>query len=181
MRRLRDEPGIFWHGSPSGDLRGSHYGLHLGSYDAAEAALNARIGAPNEGFWDGGRRYGETMIKPWGAGFLADEELKAPRLPTGLATYSDRTPIPLDVYPSIHPYRLVGPMSNASFRPYEDFKANGYMSAAIKRGNPRRGMYYINRGEDDGSLSIVVPRGQGFVEPVEFRRGGLALYRDYCA
>lgn len=38
----------FWHGSPSGDLRGSKNGLHIGTYEAAKQALEARIGIPVE-------------------------------------------------------------------------------------------------------------------------------------
>lgn len=34
-----DGPNGMWHGSPSGDLRGGHYGLHVGSYSAAKEVL----------------------------------------------------------------------------------------------------------------------------------------------
>jgi len=62
MAKYKADPKVFWHGSPSGDLRGSAYGLHVGSFAAAEQALNARIGVPAEGSWDGTREYGKTLL-----------------------------------------------------------------------------------------------------------------------
>src|SRR5271157_5590442 len=57
--RKKSPPGEFWHGSPTGDLRGGISGLHLGSREAAETALRARIGWPADGTpWDGTREYG---------------------------------------------------------------------------------------------------------------------------
>lgn len=61
--------------------------------------------------------------------------------------------------PNITAYDIVGPMSNTPHSPHEDFKANGYMSAQIKKGTARRGYYYKNEGEDVGSISAVVPPG----------------------
>jgi 8-oxo-dGTP pyrophosphatase MutT (NUDIX family)/GNAT superfamily N-acetyltransferase len=57
------EAGVFWHGSPSGDLKGSFNGLHVGTEEAARQALHARIGEPAEGRWDGTREYGKTLLK----------------------------------------------------------------------------------------------------------------------
>ena len=48
-------------------------------------------------------------------------------------------------------------MTNNSYQPHEDFKANGYMRAALKRGHAKRGYYYKNIAEDTGSISAVVP------------------------
>ena len=50
-------------------------------------------------------------------------------------------------------------MTNTNTSPYPDFKANGYMSATIKKGNAKRGFYYRNESEDYGSISVVVPNG----------------------
>jgi len=48
---------VYFHSSPNGDLRGSFYGLHIGSYEAAKEAIEARIGVPARGEWDGSREY----------------------------------------------------------------------------------------------------------------------------
>ena len=55
-------PKVWYHGSVSGDLRGGRTGLHLGTYEAATQALEARIGVPAEGEWDGKREYGKTKL-----------------------------------------------------------------------------------------------------------------------
>ncbi len=52
-----------WHrGSATGDLRGGKTGLHLGTFKAAKQALEATIGIPVEGEWDGHREYGKTLL-----------------------------------------------------------------------------------------------------------------------
>jgi hypothetical protein len=61
--------------------------------------------------------------------------------------------------PAIRKYRILCPMTNTNTSPYPDFKANGYMSATIKKGNAKRGFYYRNESEDYGSISVVVPNG----------------------
>lgn len=78
-------------------------------------------------------------------------------LPTGKATYSDGTNVPLSSRPNIVPVRIVGEMTNTPRTPHEDFKANGLMAGQIKRGTAKRGYYYENAGEDSGSISAVVP------------------------
>jgi hypothetical protein len=73
------------------------------------------------------------------------------------AKFSNGEIVSLKYKPSIKPYRIKGEMSNYKKRPYEDFKANGYMVAAKKRGNVKRGFFYENVVEDTGSISAVVP------------------------
>lgn len=154
---------VWWHGSPNGKPKDTGYGIHLGTFKAAEQALNARIGVPVEGYWDGTRKYGETLLagknklgKYQCTGYNCD----APEddyYPDGSAAYSDGTKISLDSYPAILPYKLIGKMSNNRLSAYDDFKANGYIKAAFKRGIPKTGFYYKNVAEDAGSISIVVP------------------------
>jgi hypothetical protein len=169
-RMSRDEfaqqPGTMWHGSPAGTQGlnvGSHSGLHVGSQEAARQALNARIGTPAQGDWDGTREYGQTHLVPgsrtgYGAQFHRNGWGEEPRLPEpGRAKYSDQTPVPLDAKPDIFPVRIVGPMTNTPHNPHEDFRANGLMAGQLKRGTAKRGYYYTNIGEDEGSISAVVP------------------------
>jgi GNAT superfamily N-acetyltransferase len=164
---------VWWHGTPSGDMRGGAYGLHIGSREAARQALTARIGHPAEGEWDGTRKYGETLlagkrtlhergIYPTGYSVDAPGE---DHYPTGKATYGSQEPIPPHSKPDIFPVRITGEMSNTEQNPHPDFKANGYMKAQLKRGTARRGYYYTNEGEDEGSVSAVVP-GPEHVERV---------------
>ena len=163
-----DGPAGMWHGTPSGDLCGGHYGLHIGTYSAAQEALNARIGRPADGRpWDGTRIYGETPLAGYSSGYGAGATPE-PRLPSGKAAYSDGTPVAMDSRPNILPVRIVGPMTNTPQTPHPDWKANGYMKAQIGRGRARRGYYYPNEGEGvsvgpDGkihySVSAVVPNG----------------------
>jgi ParB-like chromosome segregation protein Spo0J len=166
----KSTPDVFWHGSPSGDLRGSAVGLHIGTYDAAKQALNARIGIPAEGEWDGTREYGKTLlagqktlkeIDPRGynvTGFNTDAPVED-YYPSGKAEYGDQSPIPITVKPDIFPVRIKGKMSNTKTTPHKDFRANGYMSAQLKKGVAKSGYYYENVGEDAGSVSAVLPNG----------------------
>lgn len=160
IEELRNDPTVFWHGSPSGDLRGGHYGLHLGTYEAAKQALEARIGTPLEGEWDGTREYGQTMLGPHETGYEIGDK---PHLPSGKAVYSDSTPVAMNSRPNIVPFRIVGKMSNTARTAHPDFKANGYMKAAKKKGTAKSGYFYTNEGEDAGSISIVVPGGEHLV------------------
>ena len=170
-----DEPGIYWHGSASGDLRGGSAGLHLGTREAATQALNARIGVPASGEWNGMREYGKTKlagqrtlrkIDPRGYNITGhnvgapEEDYFPHEHPSGSRhRYANGEEMPHTVKPSIRPYRIVGSMSNTPQNPHEDFRANGYMRAALKKGNARRGYYYRNVGEHAGSISAVVPNG----------------------
>jgi len=171
--------GVFWHGTPSGDLRGGQYGLHVGTYQAASEALEARIGRRADGKpWDGTQAYGDTPLDqdrhshrwhPDTRTWTHEVTRMPPALPTGRATYGDGTPVPLDARPSVVPVRIVGPMSNTPNNPHPDWKANGYMHAQLTRGRARRGYYYTNEGEGVAtdpltgnikySISAVVPNG----------------------
>lgn len=165
---------IYWHGTPSGDLRGGDYGLHVGTREAARQALTANIGHPVEGDWDGTREYGKTLlagkrtlrergIYPTGYSMNAPEE---DHYPNGKGTYGNgKTPVPMHMKPDLFPVRIVGEMSNTPWWPHDDAKANGLMKGNLKRGTARRGYYYTNVGEDSGSVSAVLP-GPGHVERV---------------
>ena len=171
---------VYYHGSVSGDLRGGNTGLHLGTRLAAKQALEARIGVPAEGEWDGTREYGKTLLA--GKIKLQDIEKKEGRYVItgmncsapdedyyplgGILCYPDGNAVPLSVKPSIKPYRLATEMSNTRRTPHPDFKANGYMAAQKKKGTARRGYYYTNEGEDSGSISVTVPNGTHIV-PVD--------------
>jgi 8-oxo-dGTP pyrophosphatase MutT (NUDIX family)/mRNA-degrading endonuclease RelE of RelBE toxin-antitoxin system len=160
----------YWHGSPSGDFSDTA-GIHVGTKQAATEALCARIGWPVGGTWDGTREYGKTLLMgnktmrerglyPTGYNYKRSHQDKdADFYADGTATYGDGSRIPLSVKPDIFEVEIVGEMTNTSAQPYDDFKANSYMSGAIKRGTPRKGYYYTNVGEDSGSISAVVPPG----------------------
>jgi hypothetical protein len=154
-------PRQFFHGTPSGDLRGGHYGLHVGTERAAADALNARIGTPAEGSWDGTRIYEKTLLRgphAWSPGqgeFRTGED----HYPRGAPKYSDGSPMAMDSIPEIIPVRLTGEMTNTPQNPHPDYHANGYMTAQKKMGRARRGYYYTNVSEDEGSISAVVPDG----------------------
>ena len=160
---------VWWHGSASGDLRGGRTGLHLGTEQAAIDALEARIGIPADGQgWTGNREYGKTLlagkhsmaqmgIYPTGINCDAPDDDYYPTQPV---EYPDGSIMPMTVRPAVRPYRIIGPMTNNIHSPHADFKANGYMAAQIKRyGRGKRGYYYTNVGEDEGSISAVVPDG----------------------
>lgn len=151
---------VYYHGTPDertwDQPHGAAYGLHVGSEEAARQALNARIGRPLEGDWDGTREYGKTLLSPYQR---TGEEgnLEAPRYPSGRATYSTGHPVPMDARPSIFPVRITGPMTNHPAIPMDDAHANGRMKGQITRGQARSGYFYRNAGEDEGSISAVVP------------------------
>jgi len=151
---------IFYHGTPDertwDQPHGQAYGLHVGTEESARQALNARIGTPLEGDWDGTREYGKTLLKPYTV-TGAERELEAPRYPSGRATYSTGHQVPMDARPGIFPVRITGPMTNHPAIPMDDAHANGRMRAQITRGQARRGYFYRNDGEDYGSISAVVP------------------------
>ena len=156
----------YWHGTPSGDLRGGPSGLHIGTKQAATEALEARIGIPADGRgWDGTREYGKTLL--CGKNTLKQRKI----FPTGFncdIPDNDFYPIEslkhtpylsLSMKPAVKKYKLLCPMTNTNMSPHGDWKANGYMSASLKRGNAKRGFYYKNDSEDYGSISVVVPNG----------------------
>ena len=183
--RADENDDVWWHGSGSGDLRGGKTGLHLGTRAAAEDALNARIGIPVEGSWDGTREYGKTKLagkntilkrNPYDlSGHNAtapDEDYFPHEHPDGMPAVSGQH-IPMEPHwkPNIAGYRIKGVMTNTVRTPHGDWKANGYMKGALKRGNAKRGYFYRNEGEDAGSISAVVPSG-AHVEPLKRAAGG---------
>lgn len=172
---MESEPTVWYHGSASGDLRGGKNGLHLGTRLAAKQALEARIGIPASGEWDGTREYGKTKLAGKNTLHKMDPEgynvtghnchapehdyypHEHPKKP--IHKYPNGDDMPETVKPSINAYHITGPMTNSTNNPHADFKANGYMQAALKRGNAKRGYYYKNDAEDAGSISAVVPNG----------------------
>ena len=168
---------VYWHGSPSGNLKGGISGLHLGTKQAAIEALEARIGVRADGKnWDGTKEYGKTLL----AGVKTLKKLR--KSETGFncfvpnddfyltdlsnedldkldVKYSDGNKIPFTVKPNLEAFKIIGHMSNTRWTPHQDFKANGYMKAQMRKGNPKSGYYYTNVSEDEGSISIVVPNG----------------------
>lgn len=164
----------FWHGSPSGELKGSSSGIHIGTYQAAKEALGARIGYRADGKdWDGSQAYGDTLLAGtktlksrglYPTGFNAGVERKGIEgdfvvtdYPDIIPKYSGGEPISKQSKPNLFKVKIVGPMSNTPATAYDDFKANGYMKASIKRGNAKNGFFYNNVSEDAGSISAVVP------------------------
>lgn len=167
----KPHPGAMYHGSFSGDLRGGSSGLHLGTHEAARQALTARIGHPVEGHWDGTREYGKTKlagkktmnergISITGRNCRAPEHDHYPHEhPEGHLKYADGSKADYSSKPNIKAYHIIGKMSNHHHAPMDDFKANGIMKGMLKRGKARHGYYYRNVGEDEGSVSAVVPNG----------------------
>ena len=171
---------IWYHGSPSGELGKGVGGIHLGTYQAAKEALEARIGIPVEGEWDGTREYSETLLKGQGSlgkfqktGFncqapqndyypferLGSDEIDSDEL---WPHYSTGEPITPDLRPSIVAYKIVGPMYNDPWEPVGDEEAN----LEIREGPTHYvGYYYQNIGEDAGSISAVVPSAD-FLEKI---------------
>jgi hypothetical protein len=167
---------VFYHGSADKNLIGKN-GIHVGSHKAAKQALNARIGIPADGAeWDGTREYGKTLLAgkktleskdfkkkideeypECGFNCSAPEEDYYPGDREKKATYSDHSEVPMSSKPIIFPVRIVGKMSNSQQNPHGDNMANGLMSRSLKSGKAKSGFYYVNIGEDSGSVSAVVP------------------------
>lgn len=161
---------LWWHGSPSGDLRGGPYGLHLGTKKSATDALNARVGYPVEGEWDGTREYGSTKLagqrtmksrglRPTGHNYHAPEhDYYAHEHPKGFPRFMSSSVNVLPTHkPEVKSYHLTGSMSNRPDNPHSDTKANGFMMRQLYQGNAKKGYYYKNKYEDEGSVSVVVP------------------------
>jgi len=79
-------------------------------------------------------------------------------------TISNGEIISLDSHPNIISYYIVGQMSNSTYSPTSDQRANAMMKSFKKRDMARRGYYYINDGEDPGSVSAVVPYAKWLVQ-----------------
>jgi hypothetical protein len=164
----------FYHGSTSKSLDGKR-GIHIGTKLAATQALQARIGVPAEGEWDGTREYGKTKLA--GKKTLAKfDETKGYYVSTGYNVgsdvpeddyypqdrqnkpyYSDGTEINMHSKPIVFPVDIIGTMNNTKYTPKTDTMANSLIMRGIKKGNAKNGFYYINDGEDAGSISAVVP------------------------
>ena len=164
----------FYHGSTDKNLEGRN-GIHIGTKLAATQALEARIGVPSEGEWDGTREYGKTLLAGkkrlreieqergyyvttgYNSGRDIPEEDYYPIERKERAVYSDRTPISFSSKPIIFPVQIIGRMTNSPNNPHSDDKANSMMIRNLKMGNAKSGYFYTNIGEDEGSISAVVP------------------------
>ena len=164
----------FYHGSTDKNLSGKN-GIHVGSKLAATQALQARIGVPAEGDWDGTREYGKTKMAGkktldrrekelgyyiktgYNAGSSVPEEDYYPEERETKAKYSDGSVIDMSSKPIIFPVKIKGPMNNTPRNPKTDMAANSLMMRGLRKGNAKNGYYYINDGEDAGSISAVVP------------------------
>lgn len=177
IRRVLQEgdEGVFYHGSTDRRFQGKK-GIHVGTYLAAKQALEARIGVPAHGEWDGKREYGKTLLagrsnmklrekfgvycqSGYNCGNDVPDEDYYPIDRKERATYSDGSVVPMDCHPIIFPVRIVGPMTNNIWHPLTDAQANSIMGKYLRMGKARRGYYYRNEGEDTGSISAVVPDG----------------------
>ncbi len=173
---------VFWHGSPSGKLVTGYTGIHIGSYRAAKEALEARIGLPASGEWDGTREYGKTLlagkdrlfeIDPKGYNvtgqniYAPDEDYYISQVKMK-PKYSDLELVSEICKPVIFEVKIVGKMYNTPRRPMDDEKANYLMRNQLKKLRDAHGYYYINDAEDAGSLSAVVPDAE-FLEPLNFK------------
>ena len=163
---------LFYHGSTSKNLVGTR-GIHVGTKLAATQALQSRIGVPSENEWDGTREYGKTLLAgkkrlqelekqkgyflTTGFNVHVPEDDYYPTQKTEKANYSDGTPISLDSKPIVFAVKIIGKMTNSRFNPHSDSKANSMIIANLKKGNSKSGYYYVNEGEDEGSISAVVP------------------------
>jgi len=173
---LEGKPDVYWHGTPSGDMRGGTHGLHIGTRLAAKEALEARIGVPVSGEWDGTREYGKTLLagkktlrkmgesgKFLETGYNSGKDVPEadyyPPQRKERANYSDASLVSMDAKPDVFPVKIKGQMSNSPKSPHRDFSAGGRMAGLLKKGNAKSGYYYENVGEDAGSISAVVPSG----------------------
>jgi hypothetical protein len=165
----------FYHGSTDKNLSGKN-GIHVGSKLAATQALESRIGVPAQGEWDGTKEYGKTLLAGkktlqrldkergyyvttgFNAGSDVPEEDYLPTQRKERAEYSDGTKIPMESKPIIFPVKIVGQMNNTpNWGLKTDVMANSLMMRGLRKGNVKNGFYYINDGEDEGSISAVVP------------------------
>jgi len=191
-QRMVDErlaaSGAYWHGTPSGDLRGGRSGLHVGTKQAATEALEARIGIPADGKgWDGTREYGKTLLagrdrvrsgefgKYRDTGYNAKSPAED-HYPTEMPTVGKGVPVDPTWKPWVRPVLVVSDMSNTPRSPMSDAKANATMAGMLKRGSARRGYFYTNDGEDAGSVSAVLPNGDSvrvkLADPVTYDDSG---------
>ena len=166
----------FYHGSTDKNFSGKR-GIHIGSKKAATQALESRIGVPSEGEWDGTRLYGKTklagkkrleeigkergysLVTGYNAGRDVPDEDYYPPEREERAKYSDGKEISFFSKPIVFPVKIVGPMNNTQRDPKKDTMANSLMIRQLKKNQAKHGYYYENEGEDEGSISAVVPNG----------------------
>jgi hypothetical protein len=186
--RASEKSDIWWHGSPSGDLRGGTSGLHLGTKEAALDALRARIGVPADGsMWDGTKSYGSTLLagkntlNKMGKYLITGHNVNAPdedyyphQHPRWFPTVGAGVPVDPEWRPFLKPFKIVGPMTNSPYSPHGDGRANSMMKASLTKGNAKNGYYYTNDAEDSGSISAVVPNGSHVVPLGEEPKQGYA-------
>lgn len=168
---------LFYHGATDKYLSGKN-GIHIGTKLAATQALQAKIGVPAEGEWDGRREYGKTLLAGkkklkemnyvtgydpiinFNATSDVPEEDYYPSQREKKATYfSSSRIIPLDSKPIVFRVIITGEMANTYANPYTDAVANELIYRNLKLGNAKKGYYYTNIWEDEGSISAVVPDG----------------------
>lgn len=165
---------LWWHGSTDKNLAGKK-GIHVGTKTAATQALEARIGVPAKGEWDGTKEYGKTLLAGskrlqeisrekgysvttgYNIGHDIPEEEYYPTDRKYRARYSDNTFVPFNSKPIIFQVSIVGRMTNTPNNPHSDERANSMILRNLKMGNAKSGYYYTNIGEDEGSISAVVP------------------------
>ena len=172
--RVPVQPGLWYHGSPLGEPGVGP--IHVGTRLAAAQALEARIGIPADGKgWNGDREYGKTLLagddtlsklaaQKYNGGYPRSgyqargvpkedyypQDRKNERATMGSS--KDGPPVPFDARPAVRAYEIAGNMSNNTYHPTTDARANG-MAGRLKN----QGTYYKNIGEDSGSVSAVVP------------------------
>ena len=110
---------IFYHGAVCNVLNNKH--IHLGTYEAAKQALEARIGVPAFGIWDGTRVYKNTLLKGknniddlcytgYNCGPDVPEENYLPTDRKELPKYADGSFINPDCKPIIIKVKIIGKM-----------------------------------------------------------------------
>lgn len=167
----------FWHSSPDGDLRGGDVGLHLGTKEAARQALHARIGFRADGKdWDGTQRYGDTLLmgkkripEVWGpyavTGYNAMDAPDEDHYPTGDASYGARgQKVPMSARPTLAEFAVVKPIEDHVYSDDEAHDRIREVLRGMRRGGEGVGVYYENKGEDSGSISVIVP-DQSWLRP----------------
>lgn len=126
---FKDGYPLFYHGTTNKNLSGKT-GIHVGTKMAATQALQAKIGVPAKGEWDGTREYGKTLLAGKNTlkklnyilgydpimNFNATEDVPEENYYPGdrkkRATYfSTDKLIPLDCKPIIFPVIIIGEMS----------------------------------------------------------------------
>lgn len=172
---LKNGHPLFYHGTTDKSLKG-RTGIHVGTKMAAKQALEAKLGVPVKGEWDGTREYGKTLlagkntlkmmnyivgydpVMAFNATEDVPEEDYYPAQRKKRATYfSTNTLIPLDCKPTILKLIIVGEMDNTYDTPITDRKANNKMDRDLKSKKADKGYYYTNIWEDETSISAVVP------------------------